>query len=121
MPEIPKDLVLVGWIQKPYGLLGEVKVKPESFDFGRHSKLKQVYCLGRGGDEAEALTVRASRADARFWYLKFEQHLTPESVAYLSGRRLMVGAGDRLALPEGMVYFSDLPGLPAFDEKGEKL
>ncbi len=121
MPEIPNDLVLVGIIQKPYGLLGEVKVKPESFDFERHARLKEVYCLGRSDEEGNVMTVRGSRTDEKFWYLKFENHLTPESVIHLSGRRLMVRSEERLKLPEGMVYFSDLPGLLVFDETGEKL
>lgn len=121
MPGTPAiaDLILVGMIQKPYGLLGEIKVKPETFDFDRHAKLKEVYCRKRHGKEAEKLTVRASRADERFWYLKFEGMKTPESIAHLSGCELSVGAEERLELPDDMVYFSDLPGMTAIDEKGE--
>jgi 16S rRNA processing protein RimM len=113
------DLILVGLVQKPYGLLGEVKVRPETFDFDRHAKLKKVYCRKRHGREAEALTVKSTRADDRFWYLKFENFKTPEAVAHLSGMELCVGPEDRLELPEGMVYFSDLPGMTVRDERGE--
>jgi 16S rRNA processing protein RimM len=42
-------------------------------------------------------------------------------VVHLSGRQLLVSAEERLELPKGMVYFSDLPGLPVVDEKGDRL
>ncbi len=113
------DLILVGTFQKPYGLLGEIKVKPETFDFERHERLKQVYCRKRHAKTAEVLTVKATRADNQFWYLKFEGLKTPEAVAHLSGCELCVDAKERLELPEGMVYFSDLPGMSVIDEKGE--
>lgn len=120
MPEIPNDLILVGMIQKPYGLLGEVKVKPETFDFERHKQLKKVYCRKRD-KEAEVLNVRATRADDWFWYLKFDDLKTPEAVAHLSGCELCVGPEERLELPQGMVYFSDIPGMIAKDENGEEV
>jgi 16S rRNA processing protein RimM len=120
MAQIPTDKVLVGRILKPYGLLGEVKVKPETFDFERHGRLKKVHCRDRQG-EFETLNVASSRADGHFWYLKFENLRTPESAAHLSGRELLVDPEERLALPENMVYFSDMPGLAVVDEKGERV
>lgn len=119
MPE-SQDLILVGVVQKPYGLLGELKVKPESFDFERHKQLKKVYFRKRHGTVIETLTVRETRADNRYWYLKLDNLKTPEAVAYLSGYELCVSPEERLALPEGMVYFSDLPGMDVVDENGKK-
>ena len=119
MTDTPKDLILVGVLQKPYGLLGEIKVKPETFDFERHEQLKTVHCRKRHGVDIETLTVRSTRADDRYWYLKFEDLKTPEAVAHLSGMELCVDATERLELPQGMVYFSDMPGLNVIDEKGE--
>ena len=119
MSKTPDDVVLVGILQKPYGLLGEIKVKPETFDFERHEQLKKVHIRKRHGEVTETLNVRSTRADDRYWYLKFEDLKTPEAVAHLSGCELCVDATDRLELPQGMVYFSDMPGLNAIDEKGE--
>ena len=121
MSETPKELTLVGVLQKPYGLLGEIKVKPETFDFDRHKQLKQVYCRKRHGEEVETLMVRATRADNRYWYLKFEDIKTPEAAGHFSGMELCVGPEEKLELPKGMVYFSDLPGMTAIDEKGERV
>ncbi len=119
-PVLPKEFILVGVIQKPYGLLGELKVKPESFDFERHAKLKTVYC--RNAEEIiETHTVIATRADSRYWYLRLHNIKTPEAAAHLSGWELLLDGDERLELPEGMVYFSDLPGLTVVDELGAEV
>jgi 16S rRNA processing protein RimM len=115
---LPSDFTLVGMFQKPYGLLGEMKVRPETFDFERYKSLKRVFARGREGEVTE-LAIRAARGDDRFWYFKFEGMRTPEDVAELSGRELLIDSAERLELPEGMVYFSDIPGMQAVDERGE--
>ncbi|MDB5103155.1 MAG: rRNA processing protein RimM [Fibrobacteres bacterium] len=117
----PDNLVLIGYTQKPYGLLGELKVHPATFDFGRHANLTTVYFRKRDGEEAKALEVRATRADADSWYLKFKDMRTPESVAPFSGGQLLIPSEERLELPEDMVYVSDVPGMMVFDEEGKKV
>lgn len=115
---LPADFTLVGFLLKPYGLLGEVKARPETFDFDRYKSLKRVFARGRSGEVME-LEIRAARADAQFWYFKFDGRRTPEAVAELSGKELLIDSAERLELPEGMVYFSDIPGMKAVDERGE--
>jgi 16S rRNA processing protein RimM len=110
---------LIGLIQKPFGLVGELKIKPETFDFDRHEQLKEVVVRLRDTGELRNLTVSASRADARFWYLKFKGFRTPESAAILSGGELLLASENRLDLPDGMVYYADLPGCTLYDENGE--
>lgn len=121
MTSPPDNLILVGYTLKPYGLLGEMKVRPESFDPERHASLSRVFFRKREGAETEALEVRASRADAEYWYLKFKGLKTPESVAHLSGGFLYVAEEDKAPLPEGMVFVSDLPGMRVLDEAGQEL
>jgi 16S rRNA processing protein RimM len=115
---LPTDFTLVGIFQKPYGLLGEMKVRPETFDFDRHKDLKRVFARNREGDLVE-LEVRATRGDGQFWYLKFEGYRTPEAAAAFSGQEMLIDSAERLPLPEGMVYFSEIPGMRAVDERGE--
>ena len=118
MASLPTDFTLVGILLKPYGLLGEIKTRPETFDFDRYQSLKRVFARGRTGEIID-LEIRAARADGQFWYFKFDDHRTPEAVAELSGRELLIDSAERLELPEGMVYFSDIPGMKAVDERGE--
>jgi 16S rRNA processing protein RimM len=114
---LPSDYTLVGVLQKPYGLLGDMKVRPETFDFDRHTSLKRVFARNHAGDITE-LDVRATRGDGQFWYLKFEGFRTPEALVDLCGQELLIDSADRLELPEGMVYFSELPGMRVLDERG---
>lgn len=115
------DLILVGYTLKPYGLLGEVKVRPASFDMDRHESLEKVFFRKREDAEPEELEVRASRFDGENWFLKFKGRNTPESVQPLSGGYLYVAQEDALELPEDMVYVSDLPGMKVLDEEDREL
>lgn len=116
----PNDnLVLIGYTQKPFGLFGEMKVRPTSFDFDRHATLTKVLFRKRAGEEPIVLEIRGSRADSECWYFKFKDLKTPESVAHLSGGQLLIPPEERLELPEDMVYVSELPGMTVIDEKGE--
>ena len=121
MSSPPDNLVLIGYTQKPYGLLGELKIRPATFDFERHTDLATVYFRKREGAEVLALEVRATRADSDSWYLKFKDMRTPESIAHLSGGQLLIPSEERLELPEDMVYVSDVPGMIVMDEVGKKL
>lgn len=116
---LPDNLTIIGQVQKAYGLVGEVKIKPETFDFGRHEQLKTVIVRLQGSGELKTMEVVSTRADARYWYLKFKGLRTPEAVAFLSGGELLVVSEDKLSLPKGMVYFTDIPGCMLFDENGE--
>jgi 16S rRNA processing protein RimM len=118
MSSAPENLVLIGYTQKPYGLVGEMKVRPASFDFDRHAQLDKVYYRKREGAEVAELEVRSSRADGEFWYLKFKGLRTPEAIAPFSGGQLLIPASERLELPADMVYLSDVPGMAVIDETG---
>jgi 16S rRNA processing protein RimM len=117
---LPTDYTLVGVLQKPHGLLGDMKVRPETFDFDRHESLDRVFARDRKG-EITALKVRATRADSQFWYLRFEGYRTPEALNPLCGQELLIDSAERLELPEGMVYFSELPGMRVRDEQDEEI
>lgn len=121
MPFQPENLILIGYTQKPYGLVGELKVRPASFDQERHADLARVFFRKRAGAEIEELEVRGSRSDGEFWFLKFKGLLNPEQVAHLSGGQLLIPESERLELPAGMVYISDVPGMEVIDENGESV
>ncbi len=113
---------VVGEIQKPYGLLGEVKVKPVTFDPERHERLSDVFwSTDASAANPQPLKVRASRADARYWYLKFEGCRNPESVANLAGGVLLVAEQEKLEAPEDEVFVSEVVGMQLVDETGTAL
>lgn len=117
----PDNLILVAYTLRAYGLLGELKVRPTTFDDARHASLERVFFRKREDGETLKLNVRSSRSDGECWYLKFKDLKTPEAVAHLSGGYLYVAEEDSPELPEDMVYVSDLPGMKVFDEEGKEL
>ena len=120
-PEPNQEFILIAHVLKPYGLLGEIKVRPESFDLDRHQKLSTVWFKRGHEKDYTPLKISASRGDDNFWYFKFQNVKTPEAAAEYSGGMLFIPESERLELPEGMVYFSDVVGLIAYDENGATL
>lgn len=119
---LPADnLILIGYTQKPYGLVGELKVRPATFAFERHASLRTVYFRKKAEDAPLALEILSTRGEGDSWYLKFKDMKTPESIAHLAGGQLLIPAEERLELPEGMVYVSDVPGMTVIDENGQEL
>jgi len=117
----PEAYILIGVVQKPFGLIGEIKIKPETFDFDRHKDLKTVTFRLREGGELKQAAVISTRADARYWYLRLDGYRTPEAAAVFSGSELLVPGEEKLELPAGMVYFADIPGCVLHDEHGESV
>ena len=114
-----ENLFLVGYTMKPFGLVGELKVRPATFDPERHTSLARVFFKKKEDSEPLELEIRSTRADADYWFLKFKDMKTPEAVAHLSGGFLFVAEEDTLELPEDMVYVSDVPGMKVVDEEGK--
>jgi 16S rRNA processing protein RimM len=112
------DMVLVGYTQKPFGLIGELKVKPESFDLNRHELFKEVFFKKTMSSEAIKLEVSSSRIQNRSWLIKFKGYKSPESVKEYSGGMLFVSKDQRLPIPENQVYVSDVKGCTAIDLEG---
>ncbi len=115
------DYICIGRILKPYGLVGEVKVEPSSFDLDRHEDLKKVFYRKSKLTPAQTLEVRGSRLHQEYWFLKFKGFRTPEKAKELSGCELLIHSEDRLPLPEDLIYISDLIGFDAVSEQGETI
>ncbi len=115
------ELTLIGTTIKPFGLTGEIKVRPESFDIHRHNQLSEVVFKKHPKAKPINLKVAASRLQGNFWHLKFENYLTPEAVKEFSGGLLFVEDENRLELPEDMIYTSDVIGFRAVDMEGKDL
>jgi 16S rRNA processing protein RimM len=111
--------VLVARTLKAYGLLGEIKVKPESFDLDRHEQLEHVlFCknpIEKNTGTKTKLTVVSSRLHQEYWYLQFDGYTTPESIKPLSGGYLYIPEEERLELPEDMIYTTDMVGYSVLD------
>jgi 16S rRNA processing protein RimM len=109
----PDDFVLVGTIERPHGLRGEVVVKPLT-DFGDERFVPGAALrTARAGGTPDGSTVL--RIEDVRWHKErplvlFEAVETVEAAEALRGQGLWVVAADRPPLEPGLYYETDLVG-----------
>ncbi len=114
------ETIEIGVIKKPFGLLGEIKVIPSTFDLDRHELLQKVYLKQQNKEQIE-LKIKSSRCHRDVWYFKFEDYNTPESVRIFTGASLLIPDTDRLEIPSDKIYISDLIGYTALELDGSEI
>jgi len=115
------ELIQIACTMKPFGLTGELKVRPESSFPNRHESLKTVFYKKNQNSKPVKLQVRASRLHQKFWFLKFEDIFTPEDARNYSGGMLLIPKDERIELPKDKIYISDIVGFAAVSEENERL
>ncbi len=120
--EVRSDLVLMGFIGKPHGIRGDVKVVPETDDPARFEDFDHVY-LEFEGDyrlfEVQQVRIQTSAKG-------LTPVLTLEGVDGRDEADALRGAGvfveeDELELDEDEFFLHDLIGLRAVDEDGSSI
>lgn len=108
------ELLIVGTVQKPHGIKGELFIRLET------DRPDAVYAPGRvlvlgdakGRRSDAVLTIERARAFKGGMLVKVAEHTgrTPEMEA-LRGRTLLIPRGEAAALDEGEVFYHDLVGM----------
>ncbi len=111
--------VEIGNVVNTFGIKGELKVIPQTFDERRFSRLDTVY-LERGARSVEK-TVRSVRYAKGLVYLSLEGIDNPEDAALFKGWNVVIDREDVLPVPEGTYYVFDLIGCECFDVDGRPL
>ncbi|MBE5997871.1 MAG: 16S rRNA processing protein RimM [Lachnospiraceae bacterium] len=106
----------VGYITKPHGLRGEVKVYTTSDDPDRFETLSYVILRGRGYDRR--VKIERVRYVGDKTVLKLEGIDDVETAAQTVGCDLMVPREEALELEENEYYIGDLIGCRVFLEDG---
>lgn len=109
----------VGKTLSPYGLKGEIAVRPLTDDADRWLELREVSYLD--GDQRRELTVASAWMHADRVIVRFAGYDTREAVAALKGRLLQVSRDQSPALPAGTYWMADLVGLAAETTAGEPI
>jgi 16S rRNA processing protein RimM len=109
----PDDLVLVGTIERPHGLRGEVVVHPLT-DFGDERFVPGATLTAARAGRTPDGTTGLRIADVR-WHkdrplVRFEGIDTVEAAEALRGQGLWIPASARPALEPGVFYETDLVG-----------
>jgi 16S rRNA processing protein RimM len=114
------DTVTVGRIERPFGVKGEVKVRPLSDVPGRFESLTDVSLVARDGKTLATRVAGVRRAGTGF-IIRFEGLTTPEEAGLWRGGLIQVTRGAVPTLPVGQYYECDLVGLAVQNEEGQPL
>lgn len=115
-----ESLVTIGRVLKPIGLQGEVKVALLTDSPGRFDNLESVVVPRTEGDLLH-LRIAGVRHGAPFVYLTFVGLSNIAQVTHLRGVLLQVPVSERVSLPEGRYFHSELLGLEVCTVKGVSL
>ncbi|MCL4515954.1 MAG: ribosome maturation factor RimM [Firmicutes bacterium] len=116
----------VGQIVAPQGRTGEVRVAPLTDFPERFRDLRRVYIPGgpaekAGTDDLHQAGVQNVWFHKQFVIVKLEGVDTIETAETLRGRYLLIPDSERVDLPEGRYFISDIVGLEVFLDSGEVL
>ena len=113
----PRFLV-VGRVNRPHGVKGEVRVEPHTDDLGRFKKLKTVHI---GDPSAKPTVVTSARPHQKLILLTFEGIDDRDAADLLRGQWLYIPTSDAVPLDDGEYFLYQLVGLAVVDENGNDL
>ena len=110
------EYLRVGFIARPHGLKGAVKLDPLTDDAARFKGMQEAYLELHGSYAPVRLSVLSVRPDAVV--VQIEGYDTVEDAQTLRGGFLCVDRAHAARLPEYTYFIADLIGLSASDTEG---
>ena len=110
------EYLRVGFIARPHGLKGAVKLDPLTDDVTRFKGMKEAYLELHGSHAPVRLSVLSCRPDAVVVHI--EGYDTVEDAQTLRGGFLSVDRAHAAQLPEYTYFIADLIGLAVSDTEG---
>ncbi len=111
--------LLIGEIVRPQGIKGELKLRAESEDKTRYSRLKTVYL--KENDHYVKKRVLSGRANGDFAYLQLEGITDRNMAESIRGQMVYVDRSEAISLEDGKYFICDLIGCRARDENGQEI
>lgn len=112
------DYVAVGYVIKPQGKKGEVRVLPLTDDPERFSRLNRVFCKVNG---FHVLEIQSYRLIKDVVILKFKGFDSIEHAKKLKKLYLEIPVNERVKLPADHYFISELLGMEVKTKKGRPL
>ena len=112
------DLILIGLISKPHGILGEVKVKVLTDFPSRFRKLKRVFLVPNNG-EIKKIAVEKARILKGTVLIKFHEINSILEAKAIVGSEIAVLKEESVKPPLDTYYIFDLIGLQVVLSHGE--
>ncbi len=112
------DWINIGFIRRPHGLRGYVRVEALSDAPGRYEELDRIEVELVDG-RRETLKIENSRADGNNYLMKFLGINTAETAERLRSAYIQVPEEDVAALPKDAYYVYEIEGCTVVTEDGE--
>jgi 16S rRNA processing protein RimM len=116
----PPEWLDIAHVVKPYGVRGEIKVRPVTEDPLRLRELKSVSALLLNGEREDLQVDQVQLRKDGSVLAKFAGYDAPEPAGRLRGATLQVPYTEAKRKP-GQVLYADLLGLRVVSEPGENL
>jgi len=110
----------VGQVLKPQGLMGTVKIRPDTDDPGRFLLLTRVLVESKPG-QAEPVEISGVSVRGGFVYLRMGEDQNVEDAEKRRGKLLLVAREDAVPLGEFENFISDMIGCRFVDRQGHEI
>jgi len=111
-------MYLIGYILKPHGIRGEVKVNPISPYPERFNRLDRVYLRN---DSIQAYSVQSVRISNRFVFLKFSEINSRSEAELLRNYEVLIAKEQLIELEADEFFIHDLVGCDVISENGDSI
>ena len=112
--------VTIGFVRKPHGVAGYMKIGSLSDAPDRFKNLRQAWLEFPNGHR-EAIQIEQTRIQGEHLLIKFVGIDTPEQGARLAGAYIQTPMTEVGSLPEGEFYVFDLIGCQVVSDKGDEI
>ena len=110
----------IGQVLRPQGLLGQVKIRPDTDDPGRFSLLSEVF-LSTGHKDLQPVSVSKVSVRAGFVYLNLGEDKTVEEAELRRNAMLYVPRSEAVPLDEFENFLVDLIACTLVDTQGNQI
>ena len=115
-------LIVVGEVLRPWGLQGELRVKPlTDRPEERFRSLRECVLWEAAADRREDCRIAGCRFDGPELFVRMEGVTSPEAAKRFSGRLLAVAQEDALPAPEGHFYPWEMAGAVVETRDGRRV
>jgi len=112
-------MYLIGYILKPQGLKGELKVEPVTPDLNRFDRLERVFLQLK--DKKQTYSIESVRFSKRFVYIKFSEINSRDNAELLRKAEVLIEEKDLIQPEENEYFIHDLIGCQVISEEDDVL
>ncbi len=112
-------MYLIGYVLKPQGIKGEIKINSVSPDIRRYKQLEKIYIVLK--NEEQAYFVEKSRISNRFVFFKLRGIESRNDAEELRGGEIFIKEKDLIPPADNEFFIHDLIGCQVVSDRGQEI